>query len=431
MLAFEKDLVERLYARDTSAMALFYERYGKILKHTICRLVRDANAAEDVLQECLVKIWTSFASYNPAKGRLFTWALQITRNAAIDHLRTRHAHEAQRTRPLDHSNSWTPAPTDFQPEHVGVRELLAQLRPADQQLMELLYFQGYTQAEAAQELGLPLGTVKSRARAAIQLLVKTTRANGLPVPAPVRPRRLEPAAVSLTPPPPAQRPANDPERVAALHRYELLHTAGEQVLDELAALVARLFQVPIALLSLVDHDDVEFAANYGLPGGGRINRAYSLCSAAVLQDSSTVFENYTAQPCQLTAPELARECGLQFYAGHPLRSADGYNIGVLCVVDYQPRPFSAAQKALLAAMAAVAMGLVELRLALRRQTGKSFDNWQPLYGQMSGLFGGLSALAEQPAPLLLEAMRCEAEAIVAVLREHADAIVEKELAAAS
>ena len=426
MLPFEQDLVQRLYARDTGAMNLFYNKYGKILQHTIRRLVRDADAADDVLQECMVKIWSSFASYNPAKGRLFTWALQITRNTAIDHLRTRHAHEAQRTSPLDDSTTWTPAPVGFQPEHVGVRELLDLLRPADQQLMDLLYFQGYTQAEAAEELSLPLGTVKSRARAAIHVLVKATRASS-PVPPPsLKPPRIGPKAADLHPKPLAVRPANDDARVGALRRYEMLHTAGEQIFDELAALVAQLFRVPIALLSLVDQHEVEFVANAGLSGGGRVDRALSLCSAAILRDATTVFENFSAQPCRFTDPTLARECNLQFYAGHPLRTADGHNIGILCVVDYEPRPFTPAQDALLTALATVAMRLLELRLALRQQAGPAFDRWQAVYGKMSGLFGLLTTMSSQADPphaALLEAMHLEARSIANVLREHTETVL--------
>gem|GEM_PF-1619554 len=409
-------------------MSLFYDRYGKILQHTIRRLVRNADAAEDVLQECMVKIWTSFGSYNPAKGRLFTWALQVTRNTAIDHLRARHANEAQRTRPLDDSNTHTPAVPDFQPEHVGVRELLGLLRPADQHLMDLLYFQGYTQAEAAEELGLPLGTVKSRARAAIHVLIKATRGSGLP--APVKPPRLGPQASTLTPPPRAVRPTNDAARVAALRRYALLDTASERILDELAALVAQLFGVPIALLSVVDQDEVQVPAQHGLPGPLRVDRAFSLCSAAIMRDATTVFEDFNAEPCELTDPSVARQLNLQFYAGHPLRTADGFNIGMLCVIDHQPRPFPEAENALLTALAGIAMRLLELRRALRQQASFCFDDWQPVYGVMSVLFQGLTHPA---GPLTAEACTslCRAaQSISHILHEHTQTVLESELAEA-
>jgi RNA polymerase sigma factor (sigma-70 family) len=434
MLPFEHELIQRLYARDEGAMEVFYARYGKTLKHTIQRLVRSEAAAEDVLQESMMKIWASFDKYDARKGRLFTWALQLSRNTAIDHLRTRHAHEAQRTQSLDHSPAWQYTTTGFLPEHVGVRELLTLLKPHDQQLMHLLYFEGYTQLEAAEELGLPLGTVKSRARAAIHVLIKATRMSQRPEPAQPKAPRLGPEAASLSPVPLVVRPANDDARIAALHYYQIVDSANEQVFDELVALVARLFRVPIALLSLVDREEVQIAANCGLPGGGRLDRAFSLCSTAILQDTSTVFEDFNANPCCLTDPTVARQLNLQFYAGHPLHTPDGYNIGMLCVIDHQPRPFKAAEDALLTALAGVAMRLVELRLALRQQASLSFDQWQPLYGSMSALFGPLSALSE-PAPAasaaLLETMCQEATAIAAILGEHLDTVRTSEPATAT
>jgi RNA polymerase sigma factor (sigma-70 family) len=156
----EQELVQRLYARDETAMTLFYDAYGKALHNTILRIVKQEEIAEDVLQESMVKIWFSFASYNANRGRLFTWALNVCRNVAIDHIRTKR-HQAA-------------APT-FQPDHIGLRDLVAQLSPGDQRLIDLLYFNGFTQAEAAEELNMPLGTVKTHARRAIWTLAKAMR----------------------------------------------------------------------------------------------------------------------------------------------------------------------------------------------------------------------------------------------------------------
>lgn len=168
----ESQLVQRLYARDELAMAFFYKNYKQALYHTIWRIVRQNELAQDVLQETMLKFWLTFPSYDTSKGRLFTWALTICRNLAIDRLRAARR-TAQRTHTLtDEEVSHLAAPTGFRPEHVGVRDWLALLEPSDRHLVELLYLQGYTQAEAADELQLPLGTIKSRGRRIIKALAR-------------------------------------------------------------------------------------------------------------------------------------------------------------------------------------------------------------------------------------------------------------------
>ncbi|RZK89323.1 MAG: RNA polymerase sigma factor [Hymenobacter sp.] len=167
----ENELVRRLYARDEAAMALFYKNYSKALYYTIWRIVRQDELAEDILQECMVKFWVAFPRYDSQKGRLFTWALNIARNLAIDCLREQRYRDAQRTYSLSEDlTSDRAAPLTFRPEHIGVRDWLELLRPTDRQLLDLLYLKGYTQTEAAEELNWPLGTVKSRAGRIIRTL---------------------------------------------------------------------------------------------------------------------------------------------------------------------------------------------------------------------------------------------------------------------
>jgi RNA polymerase sigma-70 factor (ECF subfamily) len=169
----EKELVRRLYARDEAAMSFFYKNYGKALYYTIWRIVRQDELAEDILQESMVKFWLAFPRYDASRGRLFTWALNIARNLAIDHLREQRYRDAQRTYSLTEDTAPNrPAPATFRPEHIGVRDWLLLLGPSDRQLLDLLYLQGYTQVEAAEELRLPLGTVKSRAGRIIRTLAR-------------------------------------------------------------------------------------------------------------------------------------------------------------------------------------------------------------------------------------------------------------------
>ena len=166
----EQALLERLYARDPAAMTVFYDRYGPALYGLLRRLLRDEALAEDVLQEGLVKIWQQLPTYDPQKGSLFTWALRLCRNGALDQLRSRRAQQARQTQPLEGSPALAQASGGFRPEHVGLRELVAQLPPPQRLLLELLYLEGYTMSEAAQALELPLGTVRTRTRAALRAL---------------------------------------------------------------------------------------------------------------------------------------------------------------------------------------------------------------------------------------------------------------------
>ncbi|GAB2478655.1 DNA-directed RNA polymerase sigma-70 factor [Hymenobacter qilianensis] len=172
----EELLVQRLRDRDEAAMTVFYDKYSAALYGVILRIVKKEEIAEDVLQESLVKIWHSFASYDASKGRLFTWVVNVCRNLAIDKIRSRQYRVGSRTQPLEDSAAVRQAaPTGFQPDHIGLQEITKKLNPEQKQVIDLLYFGGFTQSEVADELNLPLGTVKTRARAAIKVLAKLVR----------------------------------------------------------------------------------------------------------------------------------------------------------------------------------------------------------------------------------------------------------------
>ena len=130
-------------------------------------------------------------------------------------------------------------------------------------------------------------------------------------------------------------PANDAARLAALSRYQQLSTPGEEMFNNLVGLTAKLLAAPIALVSLVEQDSVFFLGNVGLPGAERVARHQSLCSVAVLDEETTVFENLSERPCALVDASVSRALNLEFYAGHPLRTADGYHIGS---VNHRPDP---------------------------------------------------------------------------------------------
>ena len=167
----EAALVQRLLARDEQAIRLVQERYANSLLTVILRLVREEALAQDLLQEGLLKIWLGIGGYNPERGRLFTWMVRVCCNHAIDAMRSPRHRFHHRNKSLETSGAQrAPAPASFNPEDIGVRELTAGLKVRQREVIELLYFGGCTQVEAAKQLGIPLATVKTRARAALVAL---------------------------------------------------------------------------------------------------------------------------------------------------------------------------------------------------------------------------------------------------------------------
>jgi len=189
-------------------------------------------------------------------------------------------------------------------------------------------------------------------------------------------------------------PANDAQRLHALAPYQVLGTAPDAVFDELVRLTAKLFGVPIALVSLVEENSVWFKANFGLAGAERVARNESICSVAILQDETTIYEDLRQQPCHLTDPGVAEALDLRFYAGHPLYSPSGHAIGALCVIDRKPRILSAVEQAHLQALAAVVMKMLDLRLALRRQPTQASATWLQLYHHLDQSLTRLDTLGE-------------------------------------
>lgn len=169
----EQELIDRLKRQDQAALALLYDNYAPTLYGVILRIVTVSEVAEDVLQECFVKIWLSFATYDATKGKLFTWLINIARNAAIDHIRSRSHRKDKKTQFLNYLEANKRIQTGgFKPEHVDLTTQLTCLSPQQHNIINLLYFAGYTQTEVAVALNIPLGTVKTRTRNALQRLRK-------------------------------------------------------------------------------------------------------------------------------------------------------------------------------------------------------------------------------------------------------------------
>ena len=161
-------------------------------------------------------------------------------------------------------------------------------------------------------------------------------------------------------------PEDEAARLAAVRRYEILDTPPDGAFDRITALAARLFGVPIAIVSIVDHDRIWFKSHHGLDVD-QIDRAPGLCASAILQPEPWVISDAPHDPRALANPLVASEFGLKFYAGIPLRTADGYNLGTLCILDFKARELSAEDTATLEDLAAMVMSELELRLASRRE----------------------------------------------------------------
>lgn len=161
-----------LKAHDRSALEYLYDHYSGALYGVVSRIIKKEEVAEEVLQDAFLKIWDKIENYDPAKGKLFTWMLNLARNLAIDKTRSKEISKEGKTGGLDNlvnrieKREFTEQETDS----IGVKDILRGL-PAEQRfVVEQLYFQGYSQSELAEEFNIPLGTVKTRLRLAMKQL---------------------------------------------------------------------------------------------------------------------------------------------------------------------------------------------------------------------------------------------------------------------
>ncbi|KQS47654.1 MAG: RNA polymerase sigma factor [Flavobacterium sp.] len=162
----QEELLKQIYKKDDRAFTLLYDMYSKSLFSVIYNLIRDHEEAEDILQETFVKIWKNIESYDESKGRFYTWILNISRNASIDRLRSKGFNNRQKNLSsdnfvhlLDESNK-----LNHKIDTIGIREFVKKLKPKCIQILDLLFFKGYTQQEASEELQIPLGTIKTQNR---------------------------------------------------------------------------------------------------------------------------------------------------------------------------------------------------------------------------------------------------------------------------
>ncbi|MBT2674216.1 GAF domain-containing protein [Streptomyces sp. ISL-14] len=155
------------------------------------------------------------------------------------------------------------------------------------------------------------------------------------------------------------------ERINALQRYQILDTPPDGSFDRITALASQLLNVPIAITSLVDEDRIWFKSHHGLDVQ-EIDREPGLCASAILNNVPYILNDASIDPRSLANPLVAGEMGLRFYAGIPLVTHDNHNLGVLCVIDFEPREITKQEINILSKLAQVVMDEMELRLAARK-----------------------------------------------------------------
>src|SRR6056300_430911 len=165
-------LVSQFKQKDEKAFETLYNMYSESMHGVIYNIVRDHSIAEEVMQDVFIKAWHKSDTYSNKKGRFFTWILNISRNAAIDKTRSKAFKKSKQNL---HSEYFvdileTGESLDNKTDAIGIKKFVTRLAEKCKAVIELLYFKGYTQAEASEALKMPIGTIKTRNRSCIKEL---------------------------------------------------------------------------------------------------------------------------------------------------------------------------------------------------------------------------------------------------------------------
>ncbi len=162
----EEELIALLKDKTKAGFDYLYENYSRALYGVIYNIIPDEEKAQDLLQDVFVKIWNNIEQYDASKGRFYTWIFNVARNASIDKTRSKEFNKDRKTSSIDNSvfavnrSNWETTQVD----HIGLDKIIQTLTPDQQQLLDLIYFKGFTQAEVSEMLDMPLGTVKTKIR---------------------------------------------------------------------------------------------------------------------------------------------------------------------------------------------------------------------------------------------------------------------------
>jgi RNA polymerase sigma-70 factor (ECF subfamily) len=165
-------LIKKFQQKDISAFEELYTRYSESIYGVIYTILRDKELSEEVLQDAFVKMWNNAENYSSSKGRFFTWILNIARNTAIDRTRSKDYKNNARNQSAAYFVDIIEEKSSFltSVDAIGIKKYVELLEPICKKVIHFLFFQGYTQKETAEELDMPLGTVKTRNRICINKL---------------------------------------------------------------------------------------------------------------------------------------------------------------------------------------------------------------------------------------------------------------------
>ncbi len=167
-----EELISKFQQKDEKAFESLYNMYSDSMQGVIYNIVRDHNVAEEVMQDVFIKAWHKAETYSSEKGRFFTWILNIARNAAIDKTRSKNFKKSKQNLYTDFFVDIleTSDSLDNKTDAIGISKFVSKLAKKCIEVIELLYFKGYTQKEASEVLDMPIGTIKTRNRNCIKEL---------------------------------------------------------------------------------------------------------------------------------------------------------------------------------------------------------------------------------------------------------------------
>ena len=178
----DQELLVRIAAGDKDALEALYERYSSAVYSLARYMLRSEAVAEEATQDVFLNIWLKAASYSSSRGQPKTWIMSVAHHKVIDVIRSRRRaaaisdpKEYETLDLLPSGEVATDVAVERNLEAERVREALSRLPPAQQEVINLAYFNGLSQSEIAARLGQPLGTVKTRARLALQKLREELR----------------------------------------------------------------------------------------------------------------------------------------------------------------------------------------------------------------------------------------------------------------
>ncbi len=168
----EEQLIVLLKDRNENGFHYLYDHYSGALYGVILRIVQSKDYTEEIIQDVFVKIWNSIHQYDSSKGRFYTWMINIARNTAIDYLKSKSFQNELKNQPLPDFvyNSAELSTTNNSSDFIGFSNVLESLETDKKELIDLAYYQGYTQNEISEKLKIPLGTVKTKMRNALMKL---------------------------------------------------------------------------------------------------------------------------------------------------------------------------------------------------------------------------------------------------------------------